>query len=398
MRKEKIQKAKRRAPWPQIRDVAHRTGAKAWLVDARINGKGQRYFFKSKVEAETKTAELRVSRRNEGIAGISIPEKLRVEALDCQARLVTVGASLSDAVDFFLKNVKPVSGTKTCKEVAEELLQRKRKSGKRESYVKALGWAFGVFNRKFGDRKINEVIHPEVEDWLDSKEHELATRRAYIRDVGILFNFAVARGYAALNPVARIEKVTLDESEPGIFTVGEAEALLRSAGELQGSRLIPLLTIGFFAGLRTSEIRALDWSEVDLAQRLIEVKGKKAKTRQRRHVDVSDNLAAWLQPFAKPTGPVIYGRFREALERVVVDARRQLHNVRSAEALKMWPKNGLRHSFASYHLAKHQNQNLTALQMGHADTTMLFAHYRNLVKPKDAERYWQIMPSTDAEH
>jgi integrase len=392
VRKEKIQKATRRAPWPQIRDVAHRTGAKAWLVDARINGKGQRYFFKSKVEAETKAAELRVSRRNEGIAGISIPEKLRVEALDCQARLLTVGASLSDAVEFFLKNVKPVSGTKTCKEVADELLQRKRKSGKRESYVKALGWAFGVFNRKYGDRKINELGHSEIEEWLDSLEHKLATRRAYIRDMGILFNFAKSRGYAALNPVARIEKVTLDESEPEIFLVSEAEALLRVACELQGPRLVPFLAIGLFAGLRTSEIRTLDWSEVDLAQGLIEVKGKKAKTRQRRHVNISDNLAAWLHPFVKPTGPVVFGRFREALEDVVANVRAQLRKSRGEALLKKWPKNGLRHSFASYHLAEHQNQNLTALQMGHADTTMLFAHYRNLVKPKDAERYWKIKP------
>jgi hypothetical protein len=30
--------------------------------------------------------------------------------------------------------------------------------------------------------------------------------------------------------------------------------------------------------------------------------------------------------------------------------------------------------------------------MGHTDGEMLFAHYRQLVKPRDAARYWKIAP------
>ena len=36
---------------------------------------------------------------------------------------------------------------------------------------------------------------------------------------------------------------------------------------------------------------------------------------------------------------------------------------------------------------------LTALQLGHHDSGVTFAHYRELVKPKDAERYWQLQPT-----
>jgi hypothetical protein len=31
--------------------------------------------------------------------------------------------------------------------------------------------------------------------------------------------------------------------------------------------------------------------------------------------------------------------------------------------------------------------------MGHTDSGMIFAHYRELVKPKDADRYWTIRPA-----
>jgi integrase len=48
--------------------------------------------------------------------------------------------------------------------------------------------------------------------------------------------------------------------------------------------LLAAIAIGLFAGLRTSELAALDWQDVHLtgSQRFIEVTARKAKTRQRR--------------------------------------------------------------------------------------------------------------------
>jgi hypothetical protein len=47
-------------------------------------------------------------------------------------------------------------------------------------------------------------------------------------------------------------------------------------------------------------------------------------------------------------------------------------------------------------LARFKNQNELALEMGHTDSDMIFEHYRQLVRPKDAERYWNIRPATKA--
>jgi hypothetical protein len=33
------------------------------------------------------------------------------------------------------------------------------------------------------------------------------------------------------------------------------------------------------------------------------------------------------------------------------------------------------------------------LELGHHDSRITFAHYRELVKPKEAARYWDIKPS-----
>ncbi len=56
-----------------------------------------------------------------------------------------------------------------------------------------------------------------------------------------------------------------------------------------------------------------------------------------------------------------------------------------------WPQNALRHSFGSYHLAHFKDAAKLALEMGNSPA-MIFKHYRELVKPKDAGVYWAIRP------
>jgi hypothetical protein len=65
--------------------------------------------------------------------------------------------------------------------------------------------------------------------------------------------------------------------------------------------------------------------------------------------------------------------------------------------LTAWPQNGLRHSFASYHLAKHQDASKLALEMGHTSARLIFDAYREVVRPEEANRYWQIKPDKTGE-
>jgi hypothetical protein len=44
-------------------------------------------------------------------------------------------------------------------------------------------------------------------------------------------------------------------------------------------------------------------------------------------------------------------------------------------------------------LAHFKDAAALALEMGHTDSGMIFNHYRALVKPRDAERYWNILPA-----
>jgi integrase len=202
----------------------------------------------------------------------------------------------------------------------------------------------------------------------------------------VLFSYAAQRRRIDFNPVAFTAKPKLIDRPPEIFTVDELRALLEAAQRTEPS-VVPMLAIGAFAGLRDAEIKRLEWNEVDLARGHIEVKAAKAKSARRRLVPIQANLATWLRPYIGLAGLV-----------VPESARGKLDRVRKAANLARWPKNGLRHSFASYRLAAIHDAPRVASELGHTTPQLLYSTYRELVRPEEAERYWKIAPTAATEN
>ena len=63
----------------------------------------------------------------------------------------------------------------------------------------------------------------------------------------------------------------------------------------------------------------------------------------------------------------------------------------AGESEVRWKKNALRHSFISYRVAQIQNVAQVALEAGNSPQ-MIFKHYRELVRPKEAEAWFNIVP------
>jgi len=93
------------------------------------------------------------------------------------------------------------------------------------------------------------------------------------------FRLREKRGHCSANPIEKLERATMDETAPGILTIAQTTALLAVA-PLGG--LLPYVSIGLFAGLRASELAALDWREISISERTIEVTAAKAKTARGR--------------------------------------------------------------------------------------------------------------------
>ncbi|MFN5962005.1 MAG: hypothetical protein ACK5CW_11035, partial [Verrucomicrobiota bacterium] len=80
---------------------------------------------------------------------------------------------------------------------------------------------------------------------------------------------------------------------------------MRRILELAGHRILPLVAIGAFSGIRSAEILRLNWSDIRWDRGLIEISASKAKTAARRLAILPPNLQAWLAPWRSATGRVV---------------------------------------------------------------------------------------------
>ena len=372
--------------YPRVRKRKNPSGKISWLVDLSKNVPRERLFFKTKEEAETIAQQKRIEYQNFGTSLNEMPDGAKAEAARLWKQLRDVGATLTEAVDFFFKHAKPDAGERTVAEAVEELISVWRKKGCSAAYLQVQSSMLGALKKDLGERKVHTIMSLDLEKWIDGHaDWSPRTRRNYQRSLSTLWEFTVRKKYANHNPLESLDDPILDNAPPGILTVDQATALLKAAQAKREGDMLACIAIGLFAGLRPAEIERLNWSEIDLNSSLIEVTAKKAKTRQRRHVTISNNLDAWLKEAKTRTGTVTPpGKVHEKITPLA-----------ESVGIKPWPHDALRHSFASYHLAKHKDAARTALELGHNSQTLLFRNYRELVKPAQAEKYWKIVPTED---
>lgn len=350
-------------------------------------GKGRnRRHFTVKSEAQTFLDEKQIEQKNYGTAGTSFTERQRAEYLECCESLQPFGATMRDAVKFYLPHLKARNQTCTAAELVTELLAVKKADGASKRYLSDLRSRLGQFSEQFDGKPVAEITATEVDQWLRSMSDDNGTllaptsRNNSRRVLIVAFNFALKRGYCVSNPASTSAKAKPIEGVVGILSVEQTAALL----EHSAAELVPFVAIGAFAGLRAAELERLDWREIDLQSGLIEVTASKAKSARRRFVRIQPNLMTWLNPHAQLSGRV-----------APINCRKIMDAACEAARIVEWPANALRHSFASYHLAHFNDAAALALEMGHKNADLIFDHYRQLVKPKQAERYWSIARATD---
>src|SRR4030095_9007711 len=82
-------------------------GVRFWCVTFSKPGTGgNRRFFKDKQEAETFLQHKKIEKENHGTAAMSLSDKARAEYLHCLELLKPYGATVRDAVTFYLPHVK----------------------------------------------------------------------------------------------------------------------------------------------------------------------------------------------------------------------------------------------------------------------------------------------------
>lgn len=299
-------------------------------------------------------------------------------------KVLNGAGSIVEAARFFAKHHSVALPPITLPEVYKEFLAAKKADGASLRYLHDIQSRLGRLSRHFTGR-FSELTAHEVEAWINSLNCGPVARNSVRSLIITLFNFARQRGYLPKNQPTEAEAIAVAKEPPteiGIFTPEQMAALLKKAA----GPLVPYLAIGGFAGLRHAELMRLEWRDVNLTQGHIEVTAAKAKTAQRRIVPISKNLALWLRPYVSTEGLLFKGHATRFLGKVTKVA---------GECGFDWPQNALRHSFASYRLSVCKSAAEVALEMGNSPRTV-FQHYRELVSPAAAKKWWSISPIDSA--
>lgn len=281
----------------------------------------------------------------------------------------------------------------------KEMLEAKEKEGASKQYLKALRVYLNKFSTSF-QSELKSVTTGDVGDFLREMKGSPRSKNNARQVLGAFYKFAKERGWVGRDHdvVGLVPKFKQRAGTIEIFTPWELVQYLNSVRD----ELLPFLAIGAFAGLRHAEIERLDWREVRLADKFIEVTAGKSKTASRRLVPITDNLARWLAPHAQKAGRVVPFEnvnkqigwlVRDTNEALKAEAKKAKKDPEKAPNLK-WKKNALRHSFISYRLADVQSAAQVALEAGNSPQ-IIFQHYRELVRPKDAKSWFSVAPGTD---
>jgi integrase/recombinase XerD len=263
----------------------------------------------------------------------------------------------------------------------DEAISVKRWAGRRPNYVYGLELYLRRFARGREDMPVHQIGVPQILDWFKQRHETPLTQVCSMGRLSSFFEVCWRRGYITANPIERIDRPYVDRKAPAILTMRQVGFALvwtmRNRPDLLG-----WLALALLAGVRPEEAIKLTWDNINLERGEIRIDAAASKVRRRRIVPLTLSAVAWLR-LAKAIGSPLP---------LTIDAKtRKLRKLRRAMGFRIWPKDILRHTAASYLCAVYPAADV-ADWLGNS-VSILRQHYKELVPRSDGRRFRCLLPS-----
>ncbi len=373
----------------KVRERKYRGGRVAWQLDLGvIDGRRVQRAYLTKEAATTALRDARAARKKHGDGAVTLTPTEIAEVVRLKSELEGCGASLAEAVRFFLATSGKVQlqGTVLMPKLVEMFRKSRKSAGCGKAYTNQLNVSLGSLGRMYALLPASQLTRDAVERWLSGNAWAPKTQNNYLGDARALCGWAVDQGWMLVNPCVKIGKQREVREEIATLTLEQCERLLAAA--VQDAAVCGYVVLSLFCGIRRAEIQRMSWEAVDLEHKTVIVAEKHAKatrSRSRRVVDLHANAVAWLRACygsAMPSGKICEGRFGD----VWLAFRKPVIGVEE------WPHNAMRHTYASMHYAAYENEAKLQVQMGHESAAMLHRNYRALKTPVEAAAFWDLRP------
>jgi len=312
-------------------------------------------------------------------------------------KLLPAGHNVADSIRGYLSTIAVVQRKPLADAVTEFCDARKAKAvalpGKRPSlnpvYVADTARRLNEFAGTFTGTSVADLAKTHIDAFVGAHTALSAKSRNHLRATLRMFlGWCVRHDYLPANhrllETDGLQNEPLDTAPIDFYRPKELRALL----EHSTAEMRPIIALQALAGLRLQEALRLDWCEVFGIAGHVEISTSKSKTRQRRLVEICPALKQWLAPYQGKEGNVATQTLNGYTAAFIV----------LRKSLKIPSRrNGLRHGFVTYHFAMHQNENTTSALAGNSPT-MIHGHYKGLATKADAEKWFNVKPSKNAQN
>lgn len=371
---------------PKISPSNHPRYAFEVTAPAATTGKRIRKYFKTKAQATAFHRDLTARLSKHGALALDKEEHLLIARYRDRLTLNEMEEAFRQALTLKDQTTLTLSGL--LNEFQTHMDHAHRAGAIGDLHLRDIDTRCPQIDKALGHHTLSALDRPTIQDWIDSLTCAPRTKTNFLRILRQAINYGITHDHLPKDPSLGVfcpaHKPTVH-----ILTPEDWSRLLDQAASRNDDLTWWWLLLGGAAGLRTSEVERLDWSDFRPAEQQLYVRPGKTPNAE-RWIDFTPplRLVDWSQ--LPSAGPVLRGTHERT---------RQTHRQRTYAAAGVTvPNNALRHSFGSHHLVHFSDPNRTALQMGHATPQQTFNAYRKAVTTAQAKAWWEVDPGKGVWH
>lgn len=273
----------------------------------------------------------------------------------------------------------------------ETWLERQRKHIKSSTFDGYRKTVNNILIPEFGNLNLSEIRRTHVREWCDKQScgnKRLANIQSTLRTA---LQSALDDDLIESNPMygwtyERLEAPKpVDEIDP--FSAEEQDIILKSCADAQVRNLFQF---AFWSGLRTSELVALEWGDIDWRKSIVRITRARTQAASEAESPKTRRSSRDVKLLPPALSALIAQKAHSFLANgaVFLNPRSGLpwggdHAIRETAWAPALRKSGLRyrnpyqtrHTYASMMLTSGESPIWVAGQMGHSDTAMIFRNY-----------------------
>lgn len=254
----------------------------------------------------------------------------------------------------------------------------------------------GYSRSRFGSVQVRLLRPDQIARWLHSElDVSPKTKKHILGRMRQVCAAGVEWGYLHQSPVRPGAVKAPPQAAPQVFPL-ESWAEVARVAEAAG-RWGPLIRFACATGLRPQEWSRLEWADVDLKGRVMNVEGSKTAAARRAVVLSRPALWALDETPRRLDSPLVFPAPRGGRLDTRAWAQKVWRPALAAAGLRDRPSYQMRHTFATLALAQGCTLEWIGGQMGHSSWETTRRHYARFVKRVD-DRMRALLDEMEADH